>query len=128
MPRGGIYAMISLHSGQSFGKALRESTYWLGPPSILMGLTGAYLGGITDLLGLLAGCSRGTQATRRDVRTGAARRWLDATWPAARAALRRRRARPRRGSKPSALATGRALAGPRASRRWRGSSRRSSIA
>jgi diguanylate cyclase (GGDEF)-like protein len=50
---GGISAMISLHSGRSFGTALRESTYWFGPTSILMGLTGAYLGGINDLLGLV---------------------------------------------------------------------------
>src|SRR5579859_3992065 len=50
---GGISAMISLHSGRSLGAALRESTYWFGPTSILMGLTGAYLGGVNSLNGMV---------------------------------------------------------------------------
>ena len=50
---GGVAAMISLHSGRSFIATMRESGNTLGPTSILLGLTGAFLGGIHDLLGLV---------------------------------------------------------------------------
>src|SRR2546428_10817982 len=44
--------MISLHSGRSFGTVMRDSA-WFGPTSILLGLTGAFIGGIHDSIGLL---------------------------------------------------------------------------
>lgn len=47
---GAISAMVSLHSGRSFAIVMRDSA-WFGPTSILLGLTGAFLGGIHDLLG-----------------------------------------------------------------------------
>src|SRR5438874_2434934 len=50
---GLIAAMISLHSGRLFSAVMRDSSYWFGPTSILLGLTGAFLGGIHDLLGLV---------------------------------------------------------------------------
>jgi diguanylate cyclase (GGDEF)-like protein len=47
-----IAAMISLHSGRSFRAVVRESA-WFGPTNILLGLTGAFLASIHELLGLM---------------------------------------------------------------------------
>ena len=45
-------AMVSLHSGRGLQGVLRDSA-WFAPTSLLLGLTGAFLGGIHDLLGLI---------------------------------------------------------------------------
>ena len=49
---GLISAMISLHSSRTFASVLSDSA-WFAPTSILLGLTGAFVGGINDLLGLM---------------------------------------------------------------------------
>jgi len=48
---GNMSAMISLHAGRSFISLLRDSA-WFAPTSILLGLTGAFVGSIHDSLGL----------------------------------------------------------------------------
>jgi diguanylate cyclase (GGDEF)-like protein len=49
---GNTSAMISLHAGRPFWKLMRESI-WFAPTSILLGLTGAFIGMIQGSLGLV---------------------------------------------------------------------------
>ena len=49
---GVVSAMISLHSGRSFHTIMRESA-WFAPTSILLGLTGGFVGGVHEILGPL---------------------------------------------------------------------------
>ena len=48
---GVVSAMISLHSGRRLLDVVRES-FWFAPTNILLGLTGAFVGGAHDQLGL----------------------------------------------------------------------------
>lgn len=49
---GIVSLMISLHTGQPLSKVAREAA-WFGPTNILIGLTGAFLGGAHAQIGLL---------------------------------------------------------------------------